>query len=76
MLLGAGAIGAPWMVTRRTAASSQMTGHEGSNSERRALNLAERGCAWWLLWRLSPPVIQASTRELNAVLSKFLPPRR
>ena len=64
------------MTSNRAAASERMTGHEGSNSERRTLNFGERGWAWWLLWRLSPPVIQASRRQLDAVFSKFRPPRQ
>ena len=45
-------------------ASSRIAIHEGSSSERRRLNFGERGNAWWLLCRLSPPVSHASTREL------------
>ena len=56
--------------------STRITTHEGSNSSRRALKRGERGWAWWLLCRLSPPVIQASTRELYAVLPKFFAPRQ
>jgi hypothetical protein len=42
---GTQATGGPWMASRRTAASARMMGHEGSNSERRTLNFAERGWA-------------------------------
>ena len=49
---------------------------EASRVVRRMLNFGERACAWWLLWRLSPPVTQAMSRELYAVFSKFCEPRQ
>ena len=64
----------PMMAMSRTAASTRITAHDGSNSRRRTLNLAARGWAWWLLWRLSPPVTQASSRQLYAVFRKFWAP--
>ena len=49
MLLRAGAridaIGDPRMTSSPVAASNRMIGHEGSNSERRTLNFADRGWA-------------------------------
>ena len=62
------------MAMSRTAASTRITAHDGSNSSRPTLNLAERGYAWWLLWRLSPPVTQARSRQLYAVFRKFWAP--
>src|SRR5687768_17862945 len=59
------------IATRRAATRRRITCQDGSNSQRRMLNFGDRACAWWLLWRLSPPVTQAITRELYAVLSKF-----
>ncbi len=56
--------GVPTTTTRRRNANTLMASHDGSSSDRRRLNLGERGKAWWLLCRLSPPVSQASTREL------------
>jgi hypothetical protein len=37
------ATGGPEMTSRPTAASDRMIGHEGSNSDRRKLNFADRG---------------------------------
>src|SRR5262249_53604324 len=54
------------MATSLSAASKRIAIHDGSSSERRRLNFGERGNAWWLLCRLSPPVSQASTREEEA----------
>src|SRR5262245_16797894 len=39
------AIGGPTITSRPAAARDRMIGHEGSNSERRTLNFADRGCA-------------------------------
>lgn len=48
----------PVMAARRMRASTMITSQEGSNSHRPKLNFGDLGLAWWLLWRLSPPVSQ------------------
>src|SRR6185503_14739829 len=56
--------GEPTIATRRKAAINLMAIHDGSSSNQRRLNFGERGKAWWLLCKLSPPVSQARAREL------------
>src|SRR5262245_65352057 len=57
----------PTSCTSRNASSTLITTQDGSNSNFRMLNLGLEGYAWWLLWRLSPPVSQASSRMLVAL---------
>src|SRR5262245_52911319 len=56
--------GGPTIAARRQAAINLMAIHDGSSSNQRRLNFGERGKAWWLLCRLSPPVSHARAREL------------
>ncbi len=49
-----------------TLLPSQMNGHAGSISPLRSRIVADVGAAWWLLWRPSPPVINASHCRLVA----------